>query len=157
MCFCVVCLVISVSLVFVVCVVVCFFFSSSRWHTSCALVTGVQTCALPISFRRCVARYRGNHKVKDFSCMDQFLTMAFAQLTYRESLRDIELNLRAQTKRLYHMGLRCKTVSRNTLANANATRPWQIYADFAQHLIAMARTLYAQEPLAIDQIGRAHV
>lgn len=106
---------------------------------------------LPLStFRRCVARYRGNHKVKDFSCMDQFLTMAFAQLTYRESLRDIELNLRAQTKRLYHMGLRCKTVSRNTLANANATRPWQIYADFAQHLIAMARTLYAQEPLAID-------
>lgn len=78
------------------------------------------------------------------------MTMAFAQLTYRESLRDIELNLRAQTKRLYHMGLRCKTVSRNTLANANATRPWQIYADFAQHLIAMARTLYAQEPLAID-------
>ncbi len=106
---------------------------------------------LPLStFRRCVARYRGNHKVKDFSCMDQFLTMAFAQLTYRESLRDIELNLRAQTKRLYHMGLRCKTVSRNTLANANATRPWQIYADFAQHLIAMARTLYAQEPLAVD-------
>lgn len=106
---------------------------------------------LPLStFRRCVARYRGNHKVKDFSCMDQFLTMAFAQLTYRESLRDIELNLRAQTKRLYHMGLRCKTISRNTLANANATRPWQIYADFAQHLIAMARALYAQEPLAVD-------
>lgn len=106
---------------------------------------------LPLStFRRCVARYRGNHKVKDFSCLDQFLTMAFAQLTYRESLRDIELNLRAQTKRLYHMGLRCKTVSRNTLANANATRPWQIYADFAQHLIAMARDLYAQEALAID-------
>ena len=106
---------------------------------------------LPLStFRRCVARYRGNHKFKDFSCMDQFLTMAFAQLTYRESLRDIELNLRAQTKRLYHMGLRCKTISRNTLANANATRPWQIYADFAQHLIAMARALYAQEPLAVD-------
>jgi len=82
--------------------------------------------------------------------MDQFLTMAFAQLTYRESLRDIEINLRAQAKRLYHMGLRCKTVSRNTLANANATRPWQIYADFAQHLIAMARPLYAQDPLAID-------
>jgi hypothetical protein len=82
--------------------------------------------------------------------MDQFLTMAFAQLTYRESLRDIEVNLRAQAKRLYHMGLRCKTVSRNTLANANATRPWQIYADFAQHLIAMARPLYAQDPMAID-------
>jgi len=82
--------------------------------------------------------------------MDQFLTMAFAQLTYRESLRDIEVNLRAQAKRLYHMGLRCKTVSRNTLANANATRPWQIYADFAQHLIAMARPLYSQDPMAID-------
>ncbi len=82
--------------------------------------------------------------------MDQFLTMAFAQLTYRESLRDVEVNLRAQAKRLYHMGLRCKTVSRNTLSNANTTRPWQIYADFAQHLIAMARPLYAKEPMAID-------
>ena len=106
---------------------------------------------LPLStFRRCVATHRGDHKVQEFTCMDQFLTMAFAQLTYRESLRDIEVNLRAQAKRLYHMGLRCKTVSRNTLANANATRPWQIYADFAQHLIAMARPLYAQDPMAID-------
>jgi hypothetical protein len=73
--------------------------------------------------------------------MDQFLSMAFAQLTYRESLRDIEVNLRAQAKRLYHMGLLCKTVSQNTLSNAIATRPWQIYADLAQHLIAMARPL----------------
>jgi len=106
---------------------------------------------LPLStFRRCVAAHRGDHKVQDFTCMDQFLTMAFAQLTYRESLRDIEVNLRAQAKRLYHMGLRCKTVSRNTLANANAIRPWQIYADLAQHLIAMARPLYAQDPLAIE-------
>jgi hypothetical protein len=106
---------------------------------------------LPLStFRRCVAAYDGEHKVKDFSCLDQFLTMAFAQLTARESLRDIEVNLRARTKQLYHMGLRCKTVSRNTLSNANATRPWQIYADFAQHLIGMARPLYAQEPLAVD-------
>jgi hypothetical protein len=106
---------------------------------------------LPLStFRRCVATHRGDHKVQEFTCMDQFLTMAFAQLTYRESLRDIEVNLRAQAKRLYHMGLRCKTVSRNTLSNANATRPWQIYADFAQHLIAMARPLYAHDPLAID-------
>jgi hypothetical protein len=71
-------------------------------------------------------------------------------LTYRESLRDIEVNLRAQAKRLYHMGFRCQTISRNTLANANATRPWQIYADFAQHLIGMARPLYANEPLGID-------
>jgi len=82
---------------------------------------------LPLStFRRCVAAYDGEHKVKDFSCLDQFLTMAFAQMTGRESLRDIEVNLRARAKLLYHMGLRCKTVSRNTLANANATRPWQI-------------------------------
>ena len=68
---------------------------------------------------------------------------AFAQLTYRESLRDIEVNLRAQARRLYHIGFRCQTISCNTLANANATRPWQIYADFAQHLIGMARPLYA--------------
>jgi hypothetical protein len=106
---------------------------------------------LPLStFRRCVAAHRGEHKVKDFSCLDQFLAMAFAQLTYRESLRDIEVNLRAQAKRLYHMGFRCATISRNTLANANATRPWQIYADLAQHLIGIARPLYAHEPLAIE-------
>jgi hypothetical protein len=106
---------------------------------------------LPLStFRRCVAKHRGDHKVHDFSCLDQFFAMAFAQLTYRESLRDIEINLRAQSMRLYHMGFRCQTISRNTLANANATRPWQIYADLAQHLIGIARPLYASEPLAID-------
>ena len=106
---------------------------------------------LPLStFRRCVADHRGDHKVKDFSCLDQFFAMAFAQLTYRESLRDIEVNLRAQARRLYHMGFRCQTISRNTLANANATRPWQIYADFAQHLIGMARPLYATEPLGVE-------
>src|SRR5450830_906938 len=106
---------------------------------------------LPLStFRRCVADHRGEHKVKDFSCLDQFFAMAFAQLTYRESLRDIEVNLRAQAHRLYHMGFRCATISRNTLANANATRPWQIYADLAQHLIAMARPLYVNEPLGLD-------
>ncbi len=106
---------------------------------------------LPLStFRRCVATHRGEHKVQDFTCLDQFFAMAFAQLTYRESLRDIEFNLRAQAKRLYHMGFRCQTISRNTLANANATRPWQIYADLAQHLIGMARPLYAKEPLGVD-------
>lgn len=106
---------------------------------------------LPLTtFRRCVALHRGDYKVKDFSCLDQFFAMAFAQLTYRESLRDIELNLRAQAKRLYHMGFRCSTISRNTLANANATRPWQIYSDFAQHLIGIARPMYASEPLGID-------
>ena len=106
---------------------------------------------LPLAtFRRCVAAHRGDYKVHEFSCLDQFLAMTFAQLTYRESLRDIEINLRAQSKRLYHLGFRCKTISRNTLANANATRPWQIYADFAQHLIGIARPLYASEPLGID-------
>lgn len=103
---------------------------------------------LPVTtFRRCVATHRGEHKVHAFSCLDQFFAMAFAQLTGRESLRDIEVNLRAQSARLYHMGFRSKTVSRNTLANANATRPWQIYADFAQHLIGIARPLYADDPL----------
>jgi hypothetical protein len=106
---------------------------------------------LPLTtFRRCVAAHRGDHKVKDFSCLDQFLAMAFAQLTWRESLRDIEVNLRAQSARLYHMGFRCKRISRNTLANANATRPWQIYADFAQRLIGIARPLYADDPLGVD-------
>ena len=106
---------------------------------------------LPLStFRRCVAAHRGDHKVQEFSCLDQFFAMAFAQLTARESLRDIEVNFRAQSARLYHMGFRCKTISRNTLANANATRPWQMYADFAQHLIGIARPLYAEEPLAVD-------
>ena len=106
---------------------------------------------LPLStFRRCVADHRGEHKVKDFSCLDQFFAMAFAQLTYRESLRDIEVNLRAQTRRLYHMGFRCQTISRNTLSNANATRPWQIYADFAQHLIGLARPLYAKDSFGVE-------
>ncbi len=106
---------------------------------------------LPLStFRRCVAAHRGDHKVQGFSCLDQFFAMAFAQLTARESLRDIEVNLRAQSARLYHMGFRCKTISRNTLSNANATRPWQLYADLAQHLIGIARPLYVEEPLAVD-------
>jgi Domain of unknown function (DUF4372)/Transposase DDE domain len=106
---------------------------------------------LPLStFRRCVARHRGDFNVQRFSCLDQFFAMAFAQLSARESLRDIEINLRAQSARLYHMGFRCERVSRNTLANANAVRPWQIYADLAQHLIAIARKLYADEPLALE-------
>jgi len=105
---------------------------------------------VPLStFRRCVKRYDGEHKVKQFSCLDQFLCMAFAQLTFRESLRDIEACLRAQTAKLYHMGFR-SSVARNTLANANATRPWQIYAEFAQHLIATARRLYAEESFGVD-------
>ncbi len=105
---------------------------------------------LPLTtFRRCVARYDGEHKVKSFSCLDQFLSMAFAQLTYRESLRDIEACLRAQRSKLYHLGIR-SAVARNTLANANAVRDWRIYADFAQSLIGIARRLYAEEPFGLD-------
>ena len=105
---------------------------------------------LPLTtFRRCVARYDGEHKVKHFTCLDQYLCMAFAQLTYRESLRDIEACLRSQAAKLYHMGFRSK-VARNTLANANSVRDWRIYADFAQSLISIARKLYAEEPFGVD-------
>ena len=105
---------------------------------------------LPLhTFRRIVSRYAGERKVKSFSCLDQFLCMAFAQLTYRESLRDIEACLRAQQSKLYHLGIRA-TVARNTLANANAVRDWRIYADFAQSLIAIARPLYVDEPFGVD-------
>jgi hypothetical protein len=105
---------------------------------------------LPLTtFRRCVTRYRGAFKVKSFSCLDQFLCMAFAQLTFRESLRDIEVCLRAQSSKLYHLGIR-SVVARNTLANANAVRDWRIYADFAQSLIGIARSLYAQESFGVD-------
>ena len=89
------------------------------------------------------------HRIKRFSCLDQYLCLAFAQLTWRESLRDIEACLRAQSFKLYHLGFR-STVARNTLANANAVRDWRIYADFAQHLIGIARQLYADDPLALE-------
>jgi hypothetical protein len=101
------------------------------------------------TFQRCVARYQGNFSVKHFSWLDQFRIMAFAQLTYRESLRDIEACLRAQNNKLYHMDIRSK-VSRSTLAEANEMRDWRIYADFAHHLITIARKLYQKEPLAVE-------
>ena len=105
---------------------------------------------LPLTeFRRCVDRYHGDYKVQSFSCLDQFLSLAFAQLTYRESLRDIETCLRAHQSQLYHMGFR-GTVSRNTLANANQQRDWRIYADFARLLIAQARLLYQHEPFGVE-------
>ena len=105
---------------------------------------------LPLTtFRRCVARYDGEHKVKHFTCLDQYLCMAFAQLTYRESLRDIEACLRSQAAKLYHMGFR-STVARNTLANANSVRDWRIHADVAQSLISIARKLYAEESFGVD-------
>jgi len=104
------------------------------------------------TFHRCVERYQGNFSVKSFSCLDQFRTMAFAQLTYRESLRDIEACLRAQNNKLYHMGIR-GNIARSTLAEANEIRNWCIYADFAQHLIGIARKLYQSEsmPVELDQ------
>jgi hypothetical protein len=105
---------------------------------------------LPLhEFRKCVKRYRGHYKVKSFSCLDQYFCMAFAQLTYRESLRDIEACLRSMQSRLYHMGFRGK-VSRNTLAHANEKRDWRIYADFAQVLIHQARRLYADEDFGAE-------
>jgi hypothetical protein len=101
------------------------------------------------TFRRLVTKYRGDFNVRTFSCLDQFLAMAFAQLTYRESLRDIEACLRAQSSKLYHMGLR-GSVSRSVLADANERRDWRIYAEFAQGLIRTARRLYAQDSLSVD-------
>jgi len=100
-------------------------------------------------FQKCVSRYEGDHYVKSFSCWDQFLSMVFAQLTYRESLRDIEACLGSIGGKLYHMGIRSK-IAKSTLADANELRDWRIYADFAQVLIAIARPLYAQDPIGVE-------
>ena len=111
---------------------------------------------LPLyTFRKCVNRYQGHYKVKSFSCLDQYLCMAFAQMTFRESLRDIEVCLRAQKSKLYHMGIR-GGISRNTLANANKTRNWRIYADFAQSLIQTARRLYINEEFNFELENTAY-
>lgn len=101
------------------------------------------------SFGRIVDRYGGDHRVRDFSCANQFRCMAFAQFTYRDSLRDIATCLRAQSAKLYHLGIR-GTVARSTLADANEARDWRIYAEFAQHLIRIARRLYIDEPFGVD-------
>ena len=100
-------------------------------------------------FHKCVARYRGDYKLRGFSCWDQFLSMAFAQLTYRESLRDIEACLRSVHRKLYHMGFRGQ-VARSTLADANESHDWRIYADFAQVLVQIARPMYAEEAFGAD-------
>jgi hypothetical protein len=100
-------------------------------------------------FRACVERYRGDYKLKSFSCWDQFLCMAFAQLTYRESLRDIEACLRAHQSKLYHMGIRSR-VSRNTLAHANSTRDWRIFQDLAATLISIAKELYLDTSFGVE-------
>ena len=105
---------------------------------------------LPLhTFRRCVARYPSSYPTKTFSHLDQYLSMAFAQLTFRESLRDIEVCLRAQEAKLYHLGIRGR-VSRSTLADANENRDWRIYRDFANALIAEARKLHANDTFAVD-------
>jgi len=100
-------------------------------------------------FQKCVARYDGDSRLRGFSCWDQLLAMSFAQLTYRESLRDIEACLRSMSGKLYHMGLRGK-VARSTLGDANETHDWRIYADFAQVLIGIARPLHARDPIGVD-------
>ena len=100
-------------------------------------------------FQKCVARYHGDKYLRTFSCWDQFLSMVFAQLTYRESLRDIEACLRSIGGKLYHMGFR-STIARSTLADANESRDWRIYADFAQVLIGIARPLYAHDPIGVE-------
>ncbi len=106
-------------------------------------------------FNKCVQRYRGNYRVRDFSCRDQFLAMAFAQLTYRESLRDIETCLRSVQPKLYHLGFRGR-IARSTLADANHGRDWRIYGDFAQILISRARKLYASESFGVDLDAAAY-
>jgi hypothetical protein len=103
----------------------------------------------PEQFRRCVTRYSGHYKVREFSCWDQFLAMAFAQMTFRASLADIEVCLRSRRDQLYHLGFR-SSVAHSTLADANSTRDWRIYADLAQGLIRRARKLYADEPLGLE-------
>ena len=118
-------------------------------HTGKLVFAQVMEFAPWHTFRRLVAKYQGDFNVRTYSCLDQFLCMAFAQLTYRESLRDVEACLRAQPSKLYHLGLRGH-VSRNTLAHANESRDWRIYAEFAQALIRIARRLYAKESLGID-------
>ncbi len=124
-------------------------------HTGRTIFAQLMDFVSPYEFRKCVDRYAGEYKVKSFTCWDQFLCLAFAQLTYRESLRDIQACLRVAQPKLYHMGFR-GTVARNTLAHANEIRDWRIYADFAQGLIATARTLYATEDFGVELTQTAY-
>jgi len=118
-------------------------------HTGRLIFSQIMDFLPMYEFQKCVRRYRGNYKVQSFSCLDQYLSMAFAQLTYRESLRDIESCLRAMQTKLYHMGIR-GTIARSTLADANENRDWHIYADFAQILIHIARKLYATDDFGVE-------
>ena len=123
-----------------------------RGFSSCiqAVVFAQLMAYLPLhTFRRCVQRYPSKYPTKTFSHLDQFLSLAFAQLTYRESLRDIETCLRAHQTKLYHLGIH-GNIARSTLADANEQRDWRIYADFAMSLIQTARTLYARDSFAVE-------
>lgn len=118
-------------------------------HVGKTVFTQVMEWVHPEQFRRCVTRYQGNYKVTGFSCWEQFLAMSFAQMTFRESLGDIEICLRSRGPQLYHLGFG-SPVAHSTLADANAARDWRIYADLAQALIRRARKLYAQEPIGLE-------
>ena len=118
-------------------------------YTGKTLFAQLMDCLPWTTFQRCVQRYEGNRRMRTLTCAEQFRALAFAQLTYRESLRDIEVCLLAQDAKLYHMGFR-QPVKRSTLADANERRDWRIFADFAQVLIRQARTLYANDVLEID-------
>ena len=118
-------------------------------HSGKAVFAQLMEWVHPEQFRRCATRYSGNYKVRDFSCWDQFLAMSFAQVTFRESLADIEVCLRSRGEQLYHLGFR-SSVAHSTLADANSTRDWRIYADLAQGLIGRARKLYAEEPIGLE-------
>lgn len=114
------------------------------------IVFAQPTAHLPLkAFHRCVKKYRGDFRVHSFTCYDQFLCMAFAQLTFRESLRDIESCLRAMRGKLYHCGIR-GNVSRSTLSDANENRDWRIFAEFAQILISIARRLYEHDEFGVE-------
>ena len=119
-------------------------------HSGQLIVAQVMTYLPLKSFSRMVLARRAQYKDKDFSCLDHFLALSFAQLPARESLRDIEINLRVQRQHLYHLGFRCKTISRNTLANANRVRPWEVFADLAHQLNGVARPLYANDATSAE-------
>ena len=120
-----------------------------QMHTGQIIFSQIMDFIPRYEFRKCIQRYSGNYKVKSFSCWSQFLCMAFAQLTYRESLRDIESCLNSMQNKLYHMGFKGK-ISRSTLADANENRDWRIYADFAQVLIHTARDLYKDDEFGVE-------
>ena len=118
-------------------------------HSGKTVFNQVMEWVHPEQFRRCVTRYQGNYKVRNFSCWEQFLAMGFAQMTFRESLADIEICLRSRGQQLYHLGFR-SSIAHSTLADANSVRDWRIYADLAQSLIRRARKLYEREPLGVE-------